>query len=627
MRKTALTAVIALGLLGLVFASQNFFSRAQAAASLSYGPVVGATTDTTASIWVRTSEATPFEVWYKKTTQDQWLRSYSVVTNSDYDFTAVVKLSNLAADTRYDYKVMLDGVEVATSSLKTLPAQGKAGTFTFVVGADIYYPLNPHNIFDKIAIQNPDFALFIGDNMYADLDGAVSTLAGYRSKYQQNWGEAKFASFLRRFPSFFIWDDHEITNDWSSGKTGQYTAARQAADEYHFKANPTPRVGGELYYSFKVGEAEFYVLDTRSYRSANGAADDANKTMLGATQKEDLKKWLSSSTAKFKFIVSSITFTNFGTTGSDAWEGFTTERSEIFNYISNQNVEGVVLLTGDQHFSLVTELNNIAPKYNLFEFLPTPLNITNRTETNSTDSQILFKQDDSLNYGYFKVDTTVNPAKIDFVNYDTNNGSLYQLRIYETDINQNTSPKIKITETIPSSHTGDLDIAYTLSDPDNDTITIKGQYSLDGITWQDATLANGSAGKVKGSSVKLLTWQTFWDLTGDVSGVYFRVRANDSKMEGPWRYLGDNSGGPGESVAIENSEVKGVKSTKTVDSSPFDFAQGEQLTVDSGEGQASMEDIKVIEGIEGSASLSGWLTKVISWIASLVGQIIHSQVI
>lgn len=34
--------------------------------------------------------------------------------------------------------------------------------------------------------------------------------------------------------------------------------------------------------------------------------DDSSKTMLGSIQKQHLLKWLSSSTAKIKFIVSSV---------------------------------------------------------------------------------------------------------------------------------------------------------------------------------------------------------------------------------------------------------------------------------------------------------------------------------
>src|SRR5262249_24102659 len=182
----------------------------------------------------------------------------------------------------------------------------------------------------NVAEGNGEFMIFGGDNVYADTAPAATTTAEYHAKYRNQWGEAFFRRFTGRCANLMIWDDHEIVNDWSSGQTGRYLQARPAFDAYQGSHNPPPRVAGNAYFALRAGPADIYVLDTRSFRSPNSATDNAAKTMLGATQKADLKAWLLASTAPFKFIVSSVPFSDLGTTGNDSWRGFTTERAELF---------------------------------------------------------------------------------------------------------------------------------------------------------------------------------------------------------------------------------------------------------------------------------------------------------
>ena len=111
--------------------------------------------------------------------------------------------------------------------------------------------------------------------------------------------------------------------------------------------------------------------------------------MLGYDQKASLEQWLSASTAKFKFIVSSVPWHNLGVTGNDSWKGFKTERSEIFNYIADNKIRGVLLFSGDQHSTSIIRHTAMAP-YFLYEFSPTPLGQTNLGV--ATDNpQVLFK--------------------------------------------------------------------------------------------------------------------------------------------------------------------------------------------------------------------------------------------
>ncbi len=69
--------------------------------------------------------------------------------------------------------------------------------------------------------------------------------------------------------------------------------------------------------------------------------------MLGRAQLTWLKRELAESDATLKFLVSGGQWTNSGK--SDSWQSFTRERNGLFNFIRDNGIEGVVLLSGDRH--------------------------------------------------------------------------------------------------------------------------------------------------------------------------------------------------------------------------------------------------------------------------------------
>jgi alkaline phosphatase D len=99
--------------------------------------------------------------------------------------------------------------------------------------------------------------------------------------------------------------------------------------------------------------------------------------MLGTEQKTWLKNWLVSKneTAKFKFILSPIAFTEDFPSTIDSWGNYLTERDEILEFIRENHIEGVLLLTGDSHFAYASEING-APggkKGGFLEFSASPI--------------------------------------------------------------------------------------------------------------------------------------------------------------------------------------------------------------------------------------------------------------
>lgn len=402
--------------------------------AVSMGPLTGAVTDTTARIWARGARPGTLRVQYRVAGTTGWTTAAATATfNAALDHTAVVTVTGLAPATSYEYRLAMDCTAdpLGTGTFRTAAAPSSTGRVRFGYGADIANP--PYAGYTNVASKNPDFFIYGGDNLYADAAPAATTTAQYNAKYRDQWGEAFFRKFLSDVPSLMMWDDHEISNDWSSGQTGLYGQARPAYDAYQGSHNPPPRVAGTTYFTYRSGPADFYVMDTRTHRSPNSATDNSSKTMLGTTQKADLKAWLTSSTAPFKFLVSSVPWNNYGTTGSDSWRGFTTERSELFNFIRDNAIRGVVLISGDQHWA-GTFRTSVSP-YTFYEFMPTPIFVSNRPMPTTTGPDVLYKSDTHKVYAIFDVDATVSPARLTVEYFDTlSNASLYRLTITTTNI-------------------------------------------------------------------------------------------------------------------------------------------------------------------------------------------------
>jgi alkaline phosphatase D len=134
--------------------------------------------------------------------------------------------------------------------------------------------------------------------------------------------------------------------------------------------------------------------------------------MLGNAQLLALEEWLLTSTATFKIVVSSVMWANFGTTQTDSWFGFQSERQRILDTVYDNGVEGVVIISGDQHWSTIVRNTSGDPPLVIYELEATPLAVNNRNATSSTDPSILFRDHDHGAYGVVAIDTTVSPATI-----------------------------------------------------------------------------------------------------------------------------------------------------------------------------------------------------------------------
>jgi alkaline phosphatase D len=303
-------------------------------------------------------------------------------------------------------------------SFKTAPDSNSPSNvkFTYTGDSDGVRPggTPAYNNFEVNAQQqaeNGDFWVYLGDTIYSDSEAAgvppATTLDEYRAKYKENRTYPNLTSLFASTSTYAQWDDHEVTNDFD-GQTvnpAQYAAGRQAFLEYMpirttgLLQDPTC-AGDPLYRKFKWGsDIDVFVLDERSCKSADVAAscisprpgrgvdlgptlppsvrgsfpffifldatappgcldaiNDPGRTVLGPVQKAAFKNDLLASTAKHKVIVNEFPIQQFYALPYDRWEGYGAERSELLNFIRDNDIGNVEFLTTDTHANLVNQV-------------------------------------------------------------------------------------------------------------------------------------------------------------------------------------------------------------------------------------------------------------------------------
>lgn len=368
---------------------------------LVHGPMVGSVTAESARFWVRTAVESEVQV-----TVGPNLRSDPVRTSAAADYTAVAEVEGLKPDTLHRYEVTVDGVSAMgerSASFRTYPEAGTPGRFSVGFGGGAGYVPGHERIWDVIGSRSPLAFLFLGDNVYIDLPEMPGPLHYYT--YYRRQSRPEFRRHVASTAVYAIWDDHDSGTDdvW----LGPYLdkPAWKLPFFRQFRENwNNPSYGSETrpgaWFRFSIADVDFFMLDCRFYRT-NPYLDP--KTMLGPQQKEWLFEQMKRSSGRFIVLASSVPWA-FDAKGDavDTWNGFREERDEIFDFLAEYEIEGVVLISADRHRSDAWRIER--PRgYALYEFESSRL-------TNDAVHELmpgaLFGYNQKQSFGLLTFDTT-----------------------------------------------------------------------------------------------------------------------------------------------------------------------------------------------------------------------------
>ncbi len=219
-----------------------------------------------------------------------------------------------------------------------------------------------------------DFVILNGDTTYND---SATNLTQYRDKWIGQIGEGTYQKLLQSTGNYSTWDDHEVDNNWNPEtiNPARVAAARQTFFEF-LPIRRSPTDADRIWRSFTWGDTlELFVLDSRGERKPS-TRNTPNAEYLSHAQLAWLQAGLSASTATFKLVVNSVPITNFpglfDLAQDDRWEGYPAQRTKLLDYITQNQIKGVLFLSGDFHLAASAKVESSGPWSNLREILMGP---------------------------------------------------------------------------------------------------------------------------------------------------------------------------------------------------------------------------------------------------------------
>ncbi|HAP64192.1 MAG TPA: phosphodiesterase [Cytophagales bacterium] len=356
-------------------------------------------------------------------------------TTGERDFTVKVDVPGLEPATTYYYAFAYNGQNSLTGRTRTAPAADEADQLRFAVVSCSNYQAGYFNAYGRIAErQDLDAVIHLGDYIYEYGAGAgtygydstrddrsnvpdteILTVADYRTRYSLYRLDPDLRAAHQQHPFIPIWDDHESANDaYKDGAEnhnededvdeGDWETRKELSKEVWFEWMPVRETADRsIYRTIEYGNlADLIMVDTRLEGREEQpliAVDTVEyRTVLGETQKAWLFDELNGSDAQWKIIGNQIIFSqlNVGFAATDLdgnpaptdstfimftesifvdiWDGYPKERRDIINEISENDIDNVVILTGDFHSTFAFDVTNTPVVYPnpAFNFLPTP---------------------------------------------------------------------------------------------------------------------------------------------------------------------------------------------------------------------------------------------------------------
>lgn len=367
------------------------------------GPILGYTTPENVRIFMRGEADNNYPVFagirHRKVGDDAWSAGVYSRLNAQCDMAGTLVLTSLSADTHYEYQAGWFSTSTQDQTPETvakLSLQWPETTYTFktaspernrthryVVGSCRYLrltlgiPSAPHlgdEIFSAIGSLSDnhglDGLLMVGDQVYVDDLNIVAPDREYSSitrKYRAAFSQPHIRTLMATTPTYMILDDHEIEDNWPTKQDPYdkhlYANAIRAYETYQCSHSPTHQLtpAGDInykldqyWYAFSNGDTDWFVMDCRTERTLSGS----DKSMIGPEQEQALLQWLTNSTAKVKFVVSSVLFLLDQKNYSDDWAAFPDQRDRILETIRSHKISNVIVVCGDIHGSLTSQLTH-----------------------------------------------------------------------------------------------------------------------------------------------------------------------------------------------------------------------------------------------------------------------------
>lgn len=417
---------------------------------LQAGPMAGYSEMREVLLWVQTNAPAKVKfLYYEAGKPELKFSTAEALTRKEDVFTAKVVVENLEPGRQYQYELYINNQLVKRpyplkfQTQKLWQWREDPPDFSFVAGSCAYVneteydrPGEPYGgeyeIFTAIQQQQPDFMLWLGDNVYLR-EADWYSRSGILDRYTHTRSLPELQPLWGFMHHYAIWDDHDYGPNDSDRN---FRNKEQTLEAFRlFWGNPTFGIDGVhgITTMFQWADVEFFLLDNRFHRDPNDRVS-GERTVLNRVQIDWLIDALSASRAPFKFVVMGGQFLNPFPYGEN-YSSYPEERSAILTLISQENISGVIFLTGDRHHTELSKLER-KPQYPLYDLTISPLTAGPNTRS-ANEANFLRISETYVNQRNFARLTVSGPRKervLHITNYDKTGRELWNYTIKANDL-------------------------------------------------------------------------------------------------------------------------------------------------------------------------------------------------
>ena len=310
------------------------------------GPMLGNLEEDKVTVWLRPSTRNSLVIKVAKT--DGSDKKTYTRNSIEPGVEQRIVLDGLSSNTEYKYTIFAKKRKIAEGGFTTAPASNEKGIFKLVFGS-CFHKIGIHNpnLMNQILKNKPLAMMLLGDIASEDNDNRINM---HLADYQLRDVSDAWRNLAANLPLYASWDDHDyFNNDLSGIPEGFSEMDREAlrALWYQNWNNPKYEKPG-INFNAVLGPVEIIMLDTRSLRENKRRGQYGS--FLGIKQLNWLKETLKKSKAPFKVISCGTMWSDYITPGKDSWGTWDTEaREELFSFIEDETISGVLLISGDRH--------------------------------------------------------------------------------------------------------------------------------------------------------------------------------------------------------------------------------------------------------------------------------------
>tara|TARA_Y100000994_G_scaffold248792_1_gene257670 strand:- start:299 stop:1615 length:1317 start_codon:yes stop_codon:yes gene_type:complete len=413
------------------------------------GPMVGYSTKSEVALWIQTKKSSKVKfIYWDINESSNIFETEEIITSKNSGFTATLIADLVKPGTIYQYQPIIDNQKIEFDyklefqTQKHWEYRTSPPNFSFAVGSCAYTneiekdrPGKSYGgdyfIYSNILEKNPDFMLWLGDNVYFREPDNSKT--GVYHRYSHDRSLKELQPLLGSVHHYAIWDDHDYGPNNSDRSFIYKNITLQAFKD--FWANPTYGVGNNkgITTQFSWSDVEFFLLDNRFFRSPQNR-EHTYREILGKEQLQWLIDALSSSQATFKIIAIGGQVLN----SEKVYENYINweeEHTELLNLIEKEKIDGVIFLSGDRHFSEVSKM----PRFNsypLHDFTVSPL--TSGFCDICIDENNKYRMKESAvfqrNFAIFSIYSSNKDRVLDYTIFDNKGNPLWNYKINASDL-------------------------------------------------------------------------------------------------------------------------------------------------------------------------------------------------